>query len=48
MKVQTTRFKQPPWFSPGDTVSIFDNDGREIAIQRYQIPELTKLLKEES
>lgn len=28
-----------------DTISIFDNDNREIVIRRHQIPKLIKLLK---
>jgi len=28
-----------------DTISIFDDDGREIAIHRDQIPKLIELLK---
>lgn len=30
----------------GDTISVFDGDGREIAIRRVQISPLRKLLKD--
>ena len=33
------------WLPESDTISIFDDDNREIAIHRDQIPDLMKLLK---
>ena len=46
MKAKITRQQTPGRMRNSDVVSIFDSDGREIAIRRGQIPQLIKLLKD--
>lgn len=43
MKVIVTRKRGET--GHGDTISIFDYDGREIAVPRHRLPELVKLLQ---
>ena len=46
MKVVITHQETKGRMRNSDTISLFDSDGREIAIRRGQIPQVIRLLKD--
>ncbi len=46
LEVKVTHRVRPRALDPGDKISIFDDERREIVVQRRDVPELIKMLAE--